>query len=967
MQGFSMRWLAGAMRGGIKLCRFLSAEAVVVSAVVFGAAGIASAQQLPSGITADQLMKLQQKYGTADSATETEIPPATRSQQTIVNPSWLRKINLPSSRLEQIMSERAGTKLEQFGYDQFGVGQPVKLAQVGGVQDSYILGPGDEIVVSLRGQENAEYRATVDRDGRVVLPRMNPVSAGGRSFGDFKRDLIAAIHRAYVSSEGYVSVGQLRQISVLVSGEVNNPGQQTLTGLSTVADAIQLAGGIKKIGSLRNVRVIRGGRTIRVDLYGVLSGEVSAKDATLADGDRVVVPPLGATVAVVGWVRRPGIYEIARGQSTIGVREVLVVSGGMEVRGKYGLSVLRLAADGKNQMVNIDSRRGVLHDSEILFVQPGADQTVDRATLSGGTSFAGQYVAKNTNLSQLLKSPGALGENPYTLFGLISRRDPNTKLRKLIAFTPIAILNGREDMQLKSDDIVRVFSVDEARRLFAMVQKYNLQRELDEEAIRNPQAAAVSRTGADENTGLSAVMSAAQMQQQQGNTRNSALEALRSADDVGDTGVASGQSQSTLQQGYTMQQGYPLQQGYPQMQDYQQQVGPLGTTQSQGATAYPSQRFDSSVSNNMEVFRLEDLARQIYVDPLVLINFLEDRSVNIDGAVRGPGLYLIGSNVDIRSVLEAAGGVMQWADRRAVEVISTVVDTDSGKSQTDRKTVSLLDASSENFFIAPHDGIRVQEVYTKVGIGSVTVQGEVHQAGTYQIVRGEHLSDVLQRAGGLTEDAYPYGTVFLRRSLAALEQDSYKRMAKQLQDQLILAMSRSSDTKLSPDAFTALQGYVKDLKNTKALGRMVVKADPAALKANPAADPLLEQGDVIFIPRQPFAVSVMGEVLQQNSVPYKQGRSASDYIDLAGGYSQFADTSEIFVILPDGSARRVEDSWFNFGGSDVPPGSTVYVGRDVSSYDTRQIILDITKIFAELATSAAAMAVLMENTKSTHN
>jgi polysaccharide biosynthesis/export protein len=630
--------------------------------------------------------------------------------------------------------------------------------------------------------------------------------------------------------------------------------------------------------------------------------------------------------------------------------------------------------------VNIASRRGVLHDSEILFVQPGADLTVDRATLSGGTSFAGQYVSKNTNLSQLLKSPGALGENPYTLFGVISRRDAKTKLRKLIAFTPAAILNGREDMQLKSDDIVRVFSVDEARRLFAMVQKYNMKRELDEEAIRNPQAAAVGRTGADENTGLSAVMSAAQMQQQQGNSRDSALMALRSANNAASLDAASGQSNlgypqqqgySQQQQGYPQQQGYSQQQqGYPQQQEYpqqqgysQQQIGPQDMTQPQGADAFTSQRSDQSASNNMEVFRLEDLARQVYVDPLVLVNFLEDRSVNIDGAVRGPGLYLVGPNVDIKSLLEAAGGVTQWADRRAVEVISTVVDTDNGKSQTDRKDVSLLDASSEDFFIAPHDGIRVSEVYTKVGVGSVTVQGEVRQAGTYQIVRGEHLSDVLQRAGGLTEDAYPYGTVFLRRSLAALEQDSYKRMAKQLQDQLILAMSRSSDTKLTPDAFTALQGYVKDLKNTKALGRMVVKADPAALKANPAADPLLEQGDVIFIPRQPFAVSVMGEVLQQNSVPYKRGLSATDYIELAGGYSQFADSSEIFVILPDGSARRVEDSWFNFGGSDVPPGSTVYVGRDISSYDTRQIILDITKIFAELATSAAAMAVLMENTK----
>ena len=102
------------------------------------------------------------------------------------------------------MSARAGISLKQFGYDQLGVGRAVSISQIGAVQDDYVVGPGDEIVVSLRGQENAEYRAVVDRDARVVLPRMNPISVGGRTFGGFcgisQRPFIAAISRQRASS-----------------------------------------------------------------------------------------------------------------------------------------------------------------------------------------------------------------------------------------------------------------------------------------------------------------------------------------------------------------------------------------------------------------------------------------------------------------------------------------------------------------------------------------------------------------------------------------------------------------------------------------------------------------------------------------------------------------------------------------------------------------------------------------------
>ncbi len=259
-----------------------------------------SSQSTPDQLQ-QQLQQMQQGRGSV------AISPSVTPAETILEPNAPGTSELPASRLEQILSDRAGVKLRLFGYNQLGSGRAVTLPQMGAVQDDYILGPGDEVIVSLRGQENSEYRAVVDRDGRVVLPRIRPISAGGRTLGDFREELTNAINKAFVATQGYISVGHLRQISVLVSGEVNSAGVRTLTGLSTAVDAILVSGGIKKTGSLRNVYILRGGRRVPVDLYSVLTGTGAGNRTALADGDRIVVPPLGPTAAIAGWVRRPGI------------------------------------------------------------------------------------------------------------------------------------------------------------------------------------------------------------------------------------------------------------------------------------------------------------------------------------------------------------------------------------------------------------------------------------------------------------------------------------------------------------------------------------------------------------------------------------------------------------------------------------------------------------------------------------
>lgn len=952
----------------------------------------------------------------------------------------VRPAPLPASRLEQIMSSRAGIRLQQFGYDQLGSGRSVTIAQTGAVQDDYILGPGDQIIVSLRGQENSEFRAAIDRSGQILLPRLKPIAAIGRSFGSFRQDLEAAVRRAYVATEAAVSVATVRQISVLVSGEVNNPGQRTLSGLSSAVDALLLSGGVRKTGSLRSVRIQRAGREYNVDLYNVLTSRGGAADLRLADGDRIVVPPLGPTVAVAGLVRRPGIYELPSRATSMTARTLLNLAGGQEVRGRYRLSVQRIEADGRLNLVPLQNENGTVRDSEILRVELGADQIGTQATLSGGTGLSGQYpITAGTRLSEVVKAPGALGTSPYTLFGIIVRKDPRTMLRTLTAFTPVAVLNGTEDQQLQTDDVIRPISVDEAQMLTFVLKTYLAKLSYDQARIRNPleasradAAAQAAAQAANNNPAMQVSMSSAISPDNPFGLPPGALDAYSSGQEdfssvsadiqrnniialleiatpgtllaqqrqrayqqslSGAGGVPNSTNQTPEQLAQTQRTALLASQGgaftangaavpppgirqdaYGQTLNRPDAgIGPMGNGQGNeylgenrpADFAAPNYQDQATAPGgfpaNREARTFGELSRQLGVDPLVLVNFLIDHRARLDGAVRGPGSYFVGPNVSLNDLVQAAGGTANWADESGVELLTTAVDNNGGRSVSQRQTLPLRQGTLVSYIVRPRDQLHFNKVFTDVGVGSVTVQGEVRFAGSYPITRGERLSDVMARAGGLTGTAYPAGTVFLRKSAAQVEQDGYNRAANEIQSQLLAGMARIGNDKIPVEAFTAMQSFVSQLRNQKALGRIAIAADPSVLAANPSLDPLLEAGDVVFIPQRPSTIAVLGEVMQPGSYAYKPGATVGDYVQRAGGYAQFSNEDMTFIVQPDGSARRIETSWLNFDATTLPPGSAIVVPRDLAPLNARQIILDVTGIMSSLAVTIASLAVLSRN------
>lgn len=898
---------------------------------------------------------------------------------------------LRRSHLEDIYSQRAGTYLTQFGYDVLGNGGSVSALQIGAVQDQYILGQGDEIVITLRGQDNATYNVFVDRDGNVTLPRLRPISASGRRFGDFRRDIDAAIHESYLQTQDYITVGQVRQISVNVTGEVFSPGVYALSGLSTVLDAVELAGGINKSGSLRDVTVVRDGHALHFDLYKFLSPAGRTPDTALRQGDRIVVPPIGATIAVAGEVRRPGIYELEPGGRAATARWLIDIANGYTIRGAYRLTVLRTRPDGKLEFVDAAGHEGVdLRDGDVLAVSKAVNYTVGDIALEGNVRLPGQYALnKVRTLHDLLPSSEAFMPLTYTPFGFIVRFDKSTLQRKIIPFSISQLLAGTYNIDLESEDIVHILTLNAMRQLIAISsapqnaegvsipggpaslamcqQEENAIRELPRPeragsatALKLPNCPAAQLGGSMATAGSMARSNFEQLLSSTPLGQTPTTDLLASARS-GQNPLDTGNNDQGLTNG-TAPLGGQIGAG---AQGNGAANGLAGET---GAGAALSGEAGGAAGAASGIASVEGLTAD---ETSALGLVVGDYRVTLEGDVRAPGVYLAAPGATLGELVDAANGLSPDADLDAVEITSVSIDNVGGHSTATRRVYSLTPEKRASVALQRLDVVQIPHVPSDQEQGDVVVDGEVTFPGTYHILKGEKLSSVLARAGGLSKLAFPTGAVFQRPSVARLQQTAYDHEADDLQKQLMTAVAQGGGVLssaggqslgLSPEAAGFLEDVIMQLRTKPAQGRISIEADPVALAANPQADIELQPGDRLFIPKRPSEVMVTGEVLSPGNYRYASKLGVSDYVALSGGYDRFADDDHVFVINPDGTARSVSDDILNFSPVGLAPGTMIVVPRDLKPLDLGALTVTVAKVFSDFALSAASIAVLSHST-----
>ncbi|MCR0981956.1 polysaccharide biosynthesis/export family protein [Roseomonas populi] len=825
--------------------------------------------------------------------------------------------------------------LRQFGYDTFrNLGAPPGPGPgvVGALPDSYVLGRDDEVVIAIRGRSRQSYTLRIGRDGLLTLPDIPPFPAAGRTLRDLRADIEARVARELGGSEAYVSIGQTRQIAIFVAGEVVRPGLVPLPAVASLLDALGAAGGIRRTGSLRAVRVEGPGGARVVDLYAAIAGTPGSPDLSLREGERVVVPPLGGVVALAGDVTRPAIYELPAGAGAAPLSALLALAGGaLRPAGNRFLST-GTDAGGRRALAELAPGSPVRRGDAVT-ISPGVD------AVSGGLRLAGHVVAPvmrgvgargGAGLRALLADPRVIRPDPYVRMGVVWRQDERTRVRRFIGFDLGRVMNGGAELPLREGDEVILLSQADVLWLASPAVQRALKGDVGQGAVAGAPVPGASAPGAMPGMAGAATPGAAVPASLPAGAMAAAGAAPFPAavatgpDCPALTALAIAARSSPLRFAHARSAGFP-------------DIGTPGCP-------------------------------QLFVDYPALLPFLLDQSVLLSGEVRLPGLYPVLDDTGLDMVLAAAGGTADTADLSSVEFAREPLES-AGAIPLTR---TLLDLRSRNFAairLSPRDAVRVPRGFGDRDTGPVTLVGEFLRPGTYDIRRGERLSELLARAGGLTQQAYPYGAVFTRESVRQRQQEGFQRTARELETSLIqvaagqaVAGSRQGNLDLG-GAINAGQALASTLREARAAGRMVVEANPVVLASRPELDVLLEPGDLIVMPKRPNEVTVVGAVLNPGSLQFATGWKASQYVRGAGGEQRFADISRAFIVLPNGQSVPAGLGSWQAGGPPVPPGSLVVVPQDPSPYETWGFIRDLTSVLGQISISSAALAVISRQAK----
>jgi polysaccharide biosynthesis/export protein len=335
--------------------------------------------------------------------------------------------------------------------------------------------------------------------------------------------------------------------------------------------------------------------------------------------------------------------------------------------------------------------------------------------------------------------------------------------------------------------------------------------------------------------------------------------------------------------------------------------------------------------------------------------------VHVEGKVRVPGDYPLEPAMKISDLVRAGGGTSDEAYGREAELTRyTVVN---GSRHTELIQINLSAALAgdlaANILLKPFDDLTVKEIPLWQEQDRVTLRGQVRFPGEYAIRRGETLKSVILRAGGLTDFAFPEGSVFTREGLKKREQEQVDLLADRMQrDLAILAIQGAAGGQAGGVTALSLgQSLLAQLRTAKAVGRLVIDL-PAILRSpeGSPADVILRGGDQLFVPMYQQQVTVLGEVQTVTSHLYNPKLSRDDYIQLSGGTTRRADRARIYVVRANGTVIAQEGSrWFTQAHVVIKPGDTIVVPLDAEHVPALPFWVSVTTILYNVAIAVAAI------------
>ena len=774
--------------------------------------------------------------------------------------------------------------------------------------DSYILGPGDVVTVSIFGKSQADLQFTIKPDGFIEPESLPKIYLKGISLGQAREVVRRRLQNFYQFDKGQfaLTLTTSRTLTIQITGAVAQPGSYTLSAYNTAFNALIAAGGPTKLGTVRNIQVINGGRVKELDIYEYLFNPSKQSDYYLQDNDILYVPFIGDLVEVGGSMKQVGVFEMKEKET---FTDLLKYTGGyLNDALRDEIQLVRKNKEGSfvKEYSGKELAKLTFEDGDKVIIATQTSDKKDYVEVNGWVDYPGIYGIRDyPTVKQVLMKVGVREETRMDVAYLTRTAADGT--RSLIQFRPSDQLTLEDSLALAllPEDQITIFSIRD------FIDKATV---AIEGAVRQPGTFAL-----DENANVAYLIDLAKGLKQDAKLDlaylfrenpdgTTEIETLNLEDilngsatfELRDKDVLRVLSEKAFIDASTISIVGAVRNPIKLTVDSAMTVKALidlSNGLKKDARLDLAYIFRTYPDGSQEVLTL-DLANEISLnDPISLMNndqvrILSDRTyydgavISISGEVRNAMEMPYDSTITLYEVLELAGGLTYAGD--SAQVIVYRMDF-QGKGIGKVREYLLDSRTFGDFTFKPFDAIIVRR---KAGFEFqeyVSVSGEVTFPGRYALRQGEKVSDLLRKAGGLTKDGMASAATF----------------------------------------------------NRQGKGKIYISIQKIMRVGNTYNNIEMLPGDEIFIPNKDMTVEIRlanteaseyaafsTEYARESvNVAYVAGKNAKWYVkNMVGGYGDNAKRNKTNVVYANGTVKDFKMFRLAYRYPKVRAGSTIVVG-----------------------------------------
>jgi protein involved in polysaccharide export with SLBB domain len=681
-----------------------------------------------------------------------------------------------------------------------------------------------------------------------------------------------------------VSLGNIRTIGVTIQGEVMFPGTYSVPSLARIMNVLYLAGGPTENGTFREIQLIRNKKLIgKLDLYDFLTTGIQRNDMILQDQDIIKVGVYKTRIEVKGKIKRPALFEVLPNENL-----------------DYILSNFcgGFSEDAFKELVKIT--RYTNRDRKLIDLNSG---------------IFNSFFPQTGDLIQVESIDKDRFDNKITVIGEVFRPgdfavEGNESLLKIISRA-----GG-----LKEDAFVDRILID---RINEDLSRTNLSVNLKEIYLDNSKDIKLKRED------KISIFSILDLREKYTVTIHGEINIVKKTSNSKDSDKKKSKAGIKLtndeQPKYLQNNTGQLQGGYDdQLQDFQND---------------------------------EEEEEKIDVDTEIANDLKSESTSNslINRQVKLTLPYV--ENMTVEDLILKAGGIRESAATGFVEIVRRKknIGLDSPKLINSQIAEIIkfgisnklqLDGTASSFKLMPFDEVFIRTSPNYELQQFVTMQGQIIFPGVYGLEKkDERLSELISRAGGLNNQAYPQGARLIRKNQLTESEKTRKS------EQLSQIQNNFNGVSIRTDESTT--------KNTELIGINLL----AALN-NPGGeeDLFLNEGDIVDIPREPQTVKVTGEVLYPNSVKFNSGKSFKDFISEAGGFTANSARKRAYVLYSNGSVKRARNILFIRYFPKIERGAEIIVPRNVKNVNSAQQVFQLVSVLTGTVTSVIGIITLIKAT-----